>query len=168
MLAISFLAPTGIEIGSLNWQSVFAGSIFLAIGANALVFGLITKTYGVDRGFLKEDRLVRFYRKIFSLERVLALAGILMVVGLALNFAIAGHWGAEPLGAFVLVQQRPQRDAAVDHVFAVITGVVFWNPCRFITPRSQPPPNKHWRAPSTPCREPAIKPTAPLRSAIVR
>ena len=92
VLAISFLAPTGIEIGSLNWQSVFAGSIFLAIGANALVFGLITKTYGVDRGFLKEDRLVRFYRKIFSLERVLALAGILMVVGLALNFGLLAIW----------------------------------------------------------------------------
>ena len=92
VLAISFLAPTGIEIGSLNWQSVFAGSIFLAIGANALVFGLITKTYGVDRGFLKEDRLVRFYRKIFSLERVLAVAGILMVVGLALNFGLLAIW----------------------------------------------------------------------------
>ncbi len=92
VLAISFLAPTGIEIGSLNWQSVFAGSIFLAIGANALVFGLITKTYGVDRGFLKEDRLVRFYRKIFSLERVLAVAGILMVIGLALNFGLLAIW----------------------------------------------------------------------------
>lgn len=92
VLAISFLAPNGIEIGSLNWQSVFAGSIFLAIGANALVFGLITKTYGVDRGFLKEDRLVRFYRKIFSLERVLAVAGILMVIGLALNFGLLAIW----------------------------------------------------------------------------
>lgn len=92
VLAISFLAPTGIEIGSLNWQSVFAGSIFLAIGANALVFGLITKTYGVDRGFLKEDRLVRFYRRIFSLERVLAVAGILMVIGLALNFGLLAIW----------------------------------------------------------------------------
>ncbi|MEO8468920.1 MAG: glycosyltransferase family 2 protein [Chloroflexota bacterium] len=92
VLAISFLAPTGIEIGSLNWQSVFAGSIFLAIGANALVFGLITKTYGVDRGFLKEDRLVRFYRRIFSLERVLAVAGILMVVGLVLNLGLLAIW----------------------------------------------------------------------------
>ena len=91
-LAISFLAPTGIEIGSLNWQSVFAGSIFLAIGANALVFGLITKTYGVDRGFLKEDKLVRFYRRVFSLERVLAVAGILMVLGLMLNLGLLVIW----------------------------------------------------------------------------
>lgn len=92
VLAISFLAPTGIEIGSLNWQSVFAGSIFLAIGANALVFGLITKTYGVDRGFLKEDGLVRFYRRVFSLERVLAVAGILMVLGLVLNLGLLVIW----------------------------------------------------------------------------
>lgn len=89
---ISFLAPSGIEIGSLNWQSIFAGSIFLALGANALVFGLITKTYGVDRGFLKEDAWVRLYRRVFSLERVLAVAGILMVAGLVLNGALLVVW----------------------------------------------------------------------------
>lgn len=92
--AISFLAPAGIEIGSKTWQSVFAGSIFLAMGANALIFGLITKTYGVDRGILKEDTWVRLYRRFFSLERVLAVAGALFFGGLVLNFGLFVVWAS--------------------------------------------------------------------------
>ncbi len=92
--AISFLAPAGVEIGSLTWQSVFAGSIFLSIGMNALVFGAITKTYGVDRGILKEDTWVRVYRRLFSLERVLALAGILFFIGIMLNLGLFTLWAS--------------------------------------------------------------------------
>jgi glycosyltransferase involved in cell wall biosynthesis len=89
---LSLLAPGGIEIGSLAWQPVFAGSIFLSIGANALIFGAITKSYGVDRGILREDRWTRFYRRFFSLERVLAVGGMLFVAGLALNAGLFGVW----------------------------------------------------------------------------
>jgi glycosyltransferase involved in cell wall biosynthesis len=91
---LSFLAPGGIEIGSLAWQPVFAGSIFLAIGANALVFGAITKSYGVERGILREDAWTRFYRRYFSLERVLAVGGLLLVLGLALNIVLFGVWAS--------------------------------------------------------------------------
>jgi len=92
--ALSFLAPGGIEIGSLAWQPVFAGSIFLAIGANALVFGAITKSYGVDRGILREDAWTKFYRRWFSLERVLAVGGALLVLGLVLNLGLFVIWAA--------------------------------------------------------------------------
>lgn len=92
--AISFLSPAGVEIGSLTWQSVFAGSIFLSIGANALVFGAITKTYGVDRGILKEDAWVRLYRRIFSLERVLAVAFVLFAIGFLLNIGLFTVWAS--------------------------------------------------------------------------
>jgi glycosyltransferase involved in cell wall biosynthesis len=90
--ALSFLAPGGIEIGSLAWQPVFAGSIFLAIGANALVFGAITKSYGVDRGILREDAWTRFYRRWFSLERVLGVGGALLVLGFVLNLGLFVIW----------------------------------------------------------------------------
>ena len=92
--ALSLLAPGGIEVGSLAWQPVFAGSIFLAIGANALVFGAITKSYGVDRGILREDAWTRLYRRFFSLERVLALGGLLLVLGLALNLGLFAVWAS--------------------------------------------------------------------------
>jgi hypothetical protein len=92
--ALSLMAPGGIEIGSLAWQPVFAGSIFLAIGANALVFGAITKSYGVERGILKDDAWTRFYRRFFSLERVLAGGGVLLGIGLVLNIALFVIWAA--------------------------------------------------------------------------
>jgi glycosyltransferase involved in cell wall biosynthesis len=92
--AISFLAAAGIEVGSLAWQPVFAGSILISIGANALVFGAITKTYGVDRGILKEDAWVRFYRRFFSLERVLVFGGIVLFAGLVLNLGLFAVWAA--------------------------------------------------------------------------
>jgi glycosyltransferase involved in cell wall biosynthesis len=92
--AIAFMAPAGIEIGSLTWNSVYAGSIFLSIGANALVFGMITKAYGVDRGILKEDGLVRLYRRFFSLERVLAVGAVLFLAGMLLNFGLFTLWAA--------------------------------------------------------------------------
>jgi glycosyltransferase involved in cell wall biosynthesis len=90
--AISFLAPAGVEIGSLTWQSVFAGSIFLAIGTNALVFGLITKTYGVERGYLREDSWVRLYRRFFRLERMLAVAAVLVLAGVILDSGLFAIW----------------------------------------------------------------------------
>ena len=46
---ISLAAPEGIEIGPLTWRPVFAGTILLAIGVNALLFGVIAKLYGVSR-----------------------------------------------------------------------------------------------------------------------
>jgi hypothetical protein len=94
VVVISFLAPAGIELGSLTWQPVFAGSILLAIGANALLFGLITKTHLVSRGLQKVDGYVRFYRRFFSLERVLVAAAALIVGGGLLDVALLVIWAS--------------------------------------------------------------------------
>jgi glycosyltransferase involved in cell wall biosynthesis len=94
VVVISFLAPAGVELGSLTWQPVFAGSILLAIGANALLFGLITKTHLVSRGLQKVDGYVRFYRRFFSLERVLVAAAALIVGGGLLDVALLVIWAS--------------------------------------------------------------------------
>lgn len=98
---VSFLPGAGIDIGSLTWQPVFASSILLAVGANALLFGLLTKSYLVRRGLTREDRLVRLYRRFFSLERVLLLAGVLVLAGIILDgwlFVVWASGGRQPLG----------------------------------------------------------------------
>jgi glycosyltransferase involved in cell wall biosynthesis len=94
VIAISFLAPAGIEIGSLTWQPVFAGSIMLAIGVNAFLFGLITKVYLVNRGLQSPDAYVRFFRRIFSLERVLVVAVGLVLVGGLLDLSLFIVWAS--------------------------------------------------------------------------
>jgi glycosyltransferase involved in cell wall biosynthesis len=97
--ALSFLAPEGVAVGSLTWQPVFAGSILLAVGVNALLFGLLSKLYLVRRGRHRDDRSVRMYRRVVTLERVLGLAGVLVLVGAALDGLLFVVWaGGGKLG----------------------------------------------------------------------
>ena len=100
-LVTSFAAPVGVEIGSLTWQPVFAATIFLAIGANTLLLGMIAKIHGCAMGLLPEDRWVRLYRRVFRLESVLGLAGVMLFVGLALDVGLFLVWAGgmqHPLG----------------------------------------------------------------------
>jgi hypothetical protein len=91
---ISVTSPQGIEIGPMTWRPVFAGTILLAIGANAMIFGVIAKLFGISRGLLREDRWSRRYRRWFKLEVVLALAALLFITGLLLEMLLFGAWTA--------------------------------------------------------------------------
>jgi hypothetical protein len=100
-LAVSFAAPVGVPLGSLTWQPVFAATIFLAIGANTLLLGMIAKIHGCAMGLLPEDRWVQLYRRVFRLEGVLGLAGLMLLVGLALDLGLFMVWASgmqHPLG----------------------------------------------------------------------
>jgi hypothetical protein len=89
---VMLATPTGVEIGPLSWRPVFAGTILLAIGANAMLFGIIAKLYGVSHGLLREDRWVRLYRRAFRLEAVIGLAALLFIGGLVLEAVLFGAW----------------------------------------------------------------------------
>ena len=89
---VMLATPSGLEIGPLTWRPVFAGTILLAIGANAMLFGIIAKLYGVSHGLLREDRWVRLYRRAFRLEAVIGLAAVLFVGGLVLEVVLFGAW----------------------------------------------------------------------------
>jgi hypothetical protein len=80
---------------------VFAATILLAIGANALFLGMIAKLHGNAVGLLPEDRWVRLYRRVFRLERVLLLALAMVMVGSVVDLWLFGIWasgGQLPLG----------------------------------------------------------------------
>ncbi|HEX7171126.1 MAG TPA: glycosyltransferase, partial [Candidatus Limnocylindria bacterium] len=89
---IALLAPEGLAVGPLTWRPVFAGTILLAIGVNAVLFGVIAKLYGVTHGLLREDRWARLYRRWFRLEAVLGLAALLFVAGLVTEILLFGAW----------------------------------------------------------------------------
>jgi hypothetical protein len=89
---IALLAPEGLAVGPLTWRPVFAGTILLAIGSNAVLFGVIAKLYGVSHGLLREDRWARLYRRWFRLEAVLGLAALLFVAGLVIEVLLFGAW----------------------------------------------------------------------------
>jgi len=93
-LVASFTSPVGVEVGSVRWQPVFAATILLAIGANALLLGMIAKLHGNALGLLPEDRWVRLYRRVFRLERVLLLALAMVLVGSAVDLWLFGIWAS--------------------------------------------------------------------------
>jgi hypothetical protein len=90
--AASLAGPDGVQIGPVAWRPVFAGTILLAVGVNAVLFGVIAKLYGVRHGLLHEDRWARLYRRVFRLEAVLALAGLLFAGGLLMELVLFGAW----------------------------------------------------------------------------
>jgi Glycosyl transferase family 2 len=91
---LSFVAPEGLDIGSLRWQPVFAGTILLAIGVNSTLLGAIAKIHACARGLHPEDAWVRVYRRWFRLETVLLLATLFVVLGGVIDLALFGVWAA--------------------------------------------------------------------------
>ena len=100
---ISFAVPSGVAIGSLSWQPVFAGTILLAIGVNSALVGVAAKLYGASHGIRMEDRWVRLYRRWFNLERVLALAVLLFFAGVVIDGLLFVAWAS---GADVAMGSR--------------------------------------------------------------
>ena len=95
--ALAFALSSGLDIGELKWQPVFAGPIFVIVGLNASAMGLAVRRLHIRRGLVNPsafDRLDRF----FSLENILCVATAAVVAGIAIDFFIFFRWvgGAEP------------------------------------------------------------------------
>ncbi len=90
-LAITVLGRGGVNVGSLEWQPVFAASIFLVVGINALYVGLLAGLLAVRAGE-DENQVVRFYRRWLGLERLLGLSIAAIVIGGALDAFALVQW----------------------------------------------------------------------------
>jgi glycosyltransferase involved in cell wall biosynthesis len=77
-----------IEIGDLTWQPVFAGSICVVVGFNAVMLGIASKLYTSARGITNEDVFVRVYRRYLGLELFIVLGLFLIAFGLAVDFVL--------------------------------------------------------------------------------
>jgi hypothetical protein len=84
-ILIAALPHNRIDIGGWTWQPIFAGSIFVVVGINALLLGFASRLYTSARGITNEDAMVRFYRRYLSLEVFVAIGVLLIVAGLALD-----------------------------------------------------------------------------------
>jgi glycosyltransferase involved in cell wall biosynthesis len=91
-LAITVATQSGLPMGSLNWQPLFAGGILLAVGSNSLILGIATSLYAESRGIVSEGRLIRFYREHLSLERVLLVGAVIFLIGVGLDGYIFYRW----------------------------------------------------------------------------
>jgi hypothetical protein len=91
-LGLTLGASGGVTIGTLTWQPVFAGGILLIIGTNAFMIGVASHMLAVSRGIIAESRLTELYQRHATLERVLGLAGALILAGIGLDGLIFYEW----------------------------------------------------------------------------
>ena len=92
LLGATAFQSEGVTVGSLKWQPVFAGPIFLAVGVNTALLGLGAKLFAVNRGTQEEDALVRLYRRYVGVEVVLLVGTLLAVAGIGLDGYIFVRW----------------------------------------------------------------------------
>ena len=91
-MAITLATGSGVSIGTLKWQPVFAGSILLIIGTNALMIGMASHLYAASRKIIAEDALTIWFNRFITLERMLLLAGLLVFLGLGVDVIIFYEW----------------------------------------------------------------------------
>jgi glycosyltransferase involved in cell wall biosynthesis len=78
-----------IEIGSMSWQPVFAGSILTVVGVNAILLGFTSRLHTLRRGMINEDHVLRFYKSYLGLEAFIMIGIILVLGGLAMDVVLA-------------------------------------------------------------------------------
>jgi hypothetical protein len=98
MLALTFISPDGIEVGSLRWQPVFFSGVALIVGVQSILAGVVLAhdssltSAGVSRRF----RFVghpRVRRRCFAVGISMVAAGILI------NVVLIALWvSGEPSG----------------------------------------------------------------------
>jgi hypothetical protein len=91
-LGFTLAAGSGVDVGSLRWQPVFAGPALFTIGTTALLLGLISDLYSTNRGLKRPGLLVRLYRRHGSFERLLQIAALFVLVGVAMDAVLIVRW----------------------------------------------------------------------------
>jgi hypothetical protein len=100
------LLPGPVRLGRVNldFHFMFVGSALAILGVQLVLLGIYAKTYALVHDRLVDRWIARFHRG-YTLERGVALGGVLFGVGLALNVWILSNWLAA--GAGVLFAVRP-------------------------------------------------------------
>jgi glycosyltransferase involved in cell wall biosynthesis len=85
ILALSLASSRGIVIGTVEWQPVFAGSILLVLGINALLFSGVAHLYTTSIGVTQPDLVYALASRALRFEVVMAGAVALIAVGVGLD-----------------------------------------------------------------------------------
>lgn len=108
-LAIGALQTSGVEVGSVRWQPVFAGGI-LVPGATALMtLGLAAKWLAWRRGISEQGWLLKQVMTSSAFEYILFAGILVLVAGLALDGFLLFRWSTNnppplPLGLGAIAQ----------------------------------------------------------------
>ena len=90
--AVGFGLGGAIEVGALRWQPVFAGPIFVVLGANALGMWLIGRTRLVRRGLASSWRRFAWTQHPRWLEMSLIGGSLIALVGVVIDLYLFNQW----------------------------------------------------------------------------
>jgi glycosyltransferase involved in cell wall biosynthesis len=83
---------------------MLAGGFLTIVSVQILCLGVLAKTYSFTEHFQKDDRLIRWLLRHFTLERALALGGLGVLVGLVFAGGVVWRWVASGFGELQAVR----------------------------------------------------------------
>jgi glycosyltransferase involved in cell wall biosynthesis len=88
------LLPGPLRIAGMNfdYHFMFVGGAIAILGMQLLLLGIYAKTYTLVHETGLADEWIRWFHLHYSLERAVALGGLLFGVGLIINVGILGSW----------------------------------------------------------------------------
>jgi len=91
MVPLAF-GPTTLGPITLDYHWSLLGSLFAAIGFQALNIGVFAKIYAYAHGYVPLDEFITKFQRVFKLERGILYGCSLFVVGLMLNSGVLVEW----------------------------------------------------------------------------
>lgn len=90
-----------IKIGKmiLHLHPMFFGSLLVLLGYQVFSFGLLTKLYAYSQKLMPRSKLVDFYLRHFSLEKILMIGLVISLIGLGLGISVYVIWARGGFGA---------------------------------------------------------------------
>ena len=85
ILALGLASSQGIVIGAVEWQPVFAGTILLVLGINALLFSGVAHVYTTSIGVTRPDLVYRLASRALRFEVVIVSAAVFIAAGVGLD-----------------------------------------------------------------------------------
>ncbi len=92
------LGPVTVGDVTFDVDTLVAAAAAVVIGFQAVLFALLTKIYAIEEGFLPPDPRIERFVKTISLERGLAIGGLIGVLGIAGLLGSLVHWNLHDFG----------------------------------------------------------------------
>jgi glycosyltransferase involved in cell wall biosynthesis len=89
---------------SFDIHFMLVGGFLTIVSVQILCLGVLAKAYSYTEHFQKDDRLIRWLLRHFTLERALALGAVGLVVGLVFAGGVVWKWAASGFGELQAVR----------------------------------------------------------------
>ncbi|GII77924.1 dolichol-P-glucose synthetase [Sphaerisporangium rufum] len=108
LMTLGLVAGTALTFGpvyigklAFDVDTLVGASAMVVIGFQAVLFGLFTKVYAAEEGFLPEDRRIQRLVDVVTLEKGLIAGGLLAAGGFAGLIASVAHWQVRNFGPLI-------------------------------------------------------------------